>query len=86
VRGHSAAAAALAKEAVRALKSGDVSPHSKSEIIRPVNPVDFETFHSIHKSGRGVACEPGGKTPFVISRRRNNAVPRWIIMDVIQPR
>jgi hypothetical protein len=57
----------------------------KSEIVGHVDPVDLETLHGIHEGRRGIFCEPGGRTPFVFFRERNDAVLRWIIMNIIQP-
>ena len=70
---------------VRAFKAATCrrTPNQKSSgrLIRSI----LKLF-SIHKGGRGIFCEPRGRAPFVIFRQRNNAVPRWIMMDVIQPR
>ena len=63
-----------------------MSPHSKSEIVRYLNLVGFETLYRIYKGRWSVVREPRRRTPFVIFRQRNNAVPRRIIMNVIQPR
>ena len=53
------------------------------KIVGHMNAVDLEALHRIHKCGRGVACKPRRRTPFIIFRQRNNAVLRWIMMDII---
>src|SRR5437762_8974611 len=52
-------------------------------IVGHMNAADLQALHSIHKCGRGVACKPRRRTPFIIFRQRNNAVLRWIMMDII---
>src|SRR6266480_7582193 len=54
------------------------------KIVGHMNAVDLEALHRIHKCGRGVACKPRRRTPFIIFRQRNNAVSRRIMMNVIQ--
>src|SRR5438067_2497582 len=53
------------------------------KMVGHMNAVDLEALHRIHKCGRGVACKPRRRTPFIIFRQRNNAVLRWIMMDII---
>src|SRR5437773_864573 len=53
------------------------------KIVGHMNTVDLKALHSIHKSGRGAACKLRGRAPFIIFRQRNNAVLRWIMMDII---
>jgi hypothetical protein len=55
----------------------------KSKIVWHVNPIDLETLYGIHKGRRGILRKPGGRTPFVIFREWNNAVPRWVMMHII---
>ena len=59
---------------VCALKGGDVSPHSKSKIVRHVQAVSFEIFHSLHKGRCGALSKPRGGTPFVIFRQIHHAM------------
>jgi hypothetical protein len=56
------------------------------EIIRHLDAVDFKTFHSVYECRRCIALEPRGRAPPVILRQWDDAMPRWIMMNVVQPR
>jgi len=66
-------------------KRGHVRALQSSEIVRYVKSIDAKALYRFYKSGWSTLREPGGRTPFVIFRQRNDTVPRWIIMNIMQP-
>ena len=64
-----------------------MSPDSKfQKSSGTLTPSVLKLFTVFTKAGEALRANHAARTPSVISRQRNNAVPRWIMMNVIQPR